>query len=204
MHDSRGRVISDSGEFTILNGAIYGLDEKYLVGQYVRVIGSIFNDGVYKIEGLSNGRINISIDESKYPTWVQPTGAVDAYKKGDRVTHNGIRYISLIDSNVTVPGADTRYWEAVNEAEHLLQDEKFTGIVVPLAIPKDFLKLVDQIEKFHSSAISNPNFGMIKSESFGGYSYTMASAGLNGLPVTWKESFSSRLNNYRKMIEERI
>ena len=34
------------------------------------------------------------------PEWVQPTGATDAYNKGDRVSYNGKVYESVIDGNV--------------------------------------------------------------------------------------------------------
>lgn len=44
----------------------------------------------------------VSIDE--YPEWVQPTGAQDAYAKDAKVTHNGERWISDVDSNVWEPG----------------------------------------------------------------------------------------------------
>jgi hypothetical protein len=50
------------------------------------------------------------------PVWVRPTGAHDAYKKGDKVhfpTINDPVYESLIDANVTVPTDDipwNRYW----------------------------------------------------------------------------------------------
>ena len=40
----------------------------------------------------------VSLDE--WPEFVQPTGAHDAYKKGDKVTFEGKHYISLIDANV--------------------------------------------------------------------------------------------------------
>jgi len=43
-----------------------------------------------------------TIDE--WPEWVQPTGAVDAYMSGDKVSHNGSHWISLYDSNVWEPG----------------------------------------------------------------------------------------------------
>ena len=39
------------------------------------------------------------------PDWVQPTGAHDAYQKGDRVRYNGNVYESLIDGNVWSPDA---------------------------------------------------------------------------------------------------
>ena len=43
--------------------------------------------------------------EGVIPEWVQPTGAQDAYSVGDRVTHNGKTWISLVDANVWEPGA---------------------------------------------------------------------------------------------------
>ena len=43
--------------------------------------------------------------EGVIPEWVQPTGAQDAYQTGDKVTHNGKTWVSLIDANVWEPGA---------------------------------------------------------------------------------------------------
>ncbi len=45
----------------------------------------------------------VSLEE--WPAWVHPTGAHDAYAKGDRVTHKGAHWISDIDANVWEPGA---------------------------------------------------------------------------------------------------
>lgn len=36
--------------------------------------------------------------------FVQPTGAHDAYKKGDKVTHDGKYWVSTADANVWEPG----------------------------------------------------------------------------------------------------
>ena len=44
----------------------------------------------------------VSIDE--WPEWVQPTGAQDAYRIGDKVSHNDKHWISTADSNVWEPG----------------------------------------------------------------------------------------------------
>lgn len=44
----------------------------------------------------------ISLEE--FPEWVQPTGAHDAYNTGDKVTHNGVKYVSDVDANVWEPG----------------------------------------------------------------------------------------------------
>lgn len=40
----------------------------------------------------------------EWPEWVLPTGAHNAYQSGDRVFHNGKKYISLEDNNVWEPG----------------------------------------------------------------------------------------------------
>ena len=40
----------------------------------------------------------------EWPDWIQPTGAHNAYKKGDKVTHGGKRWISTADANTWAPG----------------------------------------------------------------------------------------------------
>lgn len=49
----------------------------------------------------------------EWPEWVQPTGAHDAYNKGDKVTHNAQHWISDIDANIWEPGVYG--WSEVNE-----------------------------------------------------------------------------------------
>ena len=51
----------------------------------------------------------VSLDE--WPEFVQPTGAHDAYNKGDKVTFEGKHYISLIDGNVYSPTAYPAGWQ---------------------------------------------------------------------------------------------
>lgn len=45
--------------FAIQDGIINSTG-KYLVGQYIKIEGSILNDGVYKIESMNNNKINIT------------------------------------------------------------------------------------------------------------------------------------------------
>lgn len=45
----------------------------------------------------------IGFTPSGYPIWVQPIGSVDAYQKGDIVSHNDKNWISDIDNNVWMP-----------------------------------------------------------------------------------------------------
>lgn len=44
----------------------------------------------------------VSLDE--FPEWVQPTGAQDAYRIGDKVSHNEKHWVSTIDYNTYEPG----------------------------------------------------------------------------------------------------
>lgn len=44
----------------------------------------------------------VSLEE--FPEWVQPTGAQDAYAKGDKVSYNGSHWESDVDANVWAPG----------------------------------------------------------------------------------------------------
>lgn len=50
------------------------------------------------------------------PQWVQPSGAQDAYKVGDKVMHGGKMWISAADNNVWEPGAaGVTQWSEVQE-----------------------------------------------------------------------------------------
>lgn len=46
----------------------------------------------------------VIVTVEEWPEWVQPTGSHDAYAKDAKVTHNGERWISDVDSNVWEPG----------------------------------------------------------------------------------------------------
>lgn len=57
----------------------------------------------------------IGLDESGYPVWAQPTGAHDAYNKGDVVNYNGDLYESIIDGNIYSPEAYPAGWAIYSE-----------------------------------------------------------------------------------------
>ena len=59
-------------------------------------------DSLYNAFGLT---------QAGYPVWSQPTGAHDAYNKGDIVDYNGTLYRSLIDGNTWSPDAYPAGWE---------------------------------------------------------------------------------------------
>lgn len=57
----------------------------------------------------------IGLDDSGYPIWSQPTGAHDAYNKGDIVNYNGVLYECLIDGNTYSPEAYPAGWIVYSE-----------------------------------------------------------------------------------------
>lgn len=123
-----------SGTFVISNKSI---DLSFLQeGQYFRIMGSVFNDGVHK-----------------YPT---------------------------------------------ND----LSDETFEGVILAMAVPPAVIALTHEVFEWknkYQSIVDSP----YQSESFGGYSYTKASASSggssSGSAVDWKSVFNSKLNRWRKI-----
>ena len=59
--------------------------------------------------------VAIGLDDAGYPVWSQPTGAHDAYTKGDVVDFNGTLYRSLIDGNTYSPEEYPAGWEEYQE-----------------------------------------------------------------------------------------
>ena len=80
----------------------------YAVGDRIR-----YNDILYKCVQAHTSQADwtpdvtpalwtrVSIDE--FPEWIQPTGAQDAYRIGDKVSHNEKHWVSDIDYNVYEP-----------------------------------------------------------------------------------------------------
>ena len=51
----------------------------------------------------------VAVSVDAWPEWVKPTGAHDAYNRGDKVSYNGKHYICTADANVYAP--DVYGWE---------------------------------------------------------------------------------------------
>ena len=129
------------GNITISDGTMSSLGKKieFLDGQYYRIIGSVFNDGVH-LYGSEND---------------------------------------------------------------ILVDENFTGSVWAMAIPKEVVKLADDIAAWRTKyeAIDSVAMSPYSSESFGGYSYSKGggSGGSSGGGADWRTTFRVRLNMWRKI-----
>ena len=75
-----------------------------------------------------------------------------------------------------------------------LTDEVFHGAVWAMSLPPDLIALSAEIQNYIEQ---NPASGF-SSESFGGYSYTRATAS-DGSVATWRDVFRKDLNRYRKL-----
>ena len=117
---------------------------------------------------------------------------------------------SVENGSITLPFLQNgQYFRMIgsvfNDGLHLypardLTDETFTGTVWALAVPKAVLDLASDIERWqekNGEAVLSP----FTSESFGGYSYTKASAGNAGTSAVtgWQDAFRNRLNDWRKI-----
>lgn len=134
----RGESDIHFGTFTIAGGSI-GPVPFLQNGQYFRIVGSIFNDGV---------------------------------------------------------------WQYPNDLSGL-QNEIFSGAVWAMAVPPAVIALSEDISNWvmENTAVLNSPY---QSESFGGYSYTKASAGTSGDgsgggALTWQNQFRDRLNRWRRV-----
>ena len=123
----------------IINNKSIKIKGKYIKGQYIKIVGSILNDGVYKVDGYINGFI-------------------------------------------TIEG---------------LEDEVFEGYICSLSVPKNFIKLSEEINQFKET--DKPS--SYTSESFGNYSYSKAT-NKNGIPLRWTDVFMSEIKQYRKIYDD--
>ena len=91
-------------------GVAYTVDERIQYGGTLyRVVQAHTSQADWTPDKTPALFVVVSLDE--WPEFVQPTGAHDAYKKGDKVTFEGKHYISLIDAHVYSPTADPAGWQ---------------------------------------------------------------------------------------------
>ena len=70
-----------------------------------------------EILALKNGGTFPEEPTEEYPEYVQPTGAHDAYKVGDKITYKGKKYECLKDGCVWTPDDYPIGWKLVEETE---------------------------------------------------------------------------------------
>ncbi len=80
-----------------------------------------------------------------------------------------------------------------------LENETFKGAVWEMAVPKSFINLCSEIQRFNAKvdelSLADKGFA---SESFGGYSYSLSSSA-PAYMQSWEKRIKSNLNNYRRL-----
>ena len=103
---------------------LWEVGKAYAVGEFVSYgTNSVGDPQLYKVVQAHTSQADwtpdavpslfaaVGLDEQGYPVWSQPTGAHDAYNKGDIVDYNGTLYQSLTDGNIYPPEAYPAGWE---------------------------------------------------------------------------------------------
>ncbi|MBO5706414.1 MAG: hypothetical protein J6S05_05395 [Bacteroidaceae bacterium] len=104
----------------------WAADKNYAAGEFLTYgVNSVGDPQLYKVVQAHTSQLDwlpdlspslyvaIGLDEKGYPVWSQPTGAHDAYNKGDIVDYNGVLYESLMDGNTHSPADYPAGWKAV-------------------------------------------------------------------------------------------
>ena len=102
------------------------VNKTYAVGDFVTYgVNGVGDPQLYKVAQAHTSQsdwtpdatpalyVAIGLDNEGYPIWSKPTGAHDAYNKGDIVDYNGTLYKSLTDGNVYSPDEYPQGWEVV-------------------------------------------------------------------------------------------
>lgn len=83
-----------------------------------------------------------------------------------------------------------------------LVDEKFDGKITALAIPNDFLAVVEEICQWkdnYSKAMASAAASPYQSESFNGYSYQLRSDLIAAGSTGWQQTYARALRRWRKL-----
>ncbi len=97
--------------------AAYEVGRTYKQGAYLTYgVNSVGDPQLYKVVQNHTSQADwtpdrtpalytaVGISPDGYPEWSQPAGAHDAYNKGDKCVHGGVKWVSTVDANVWEPG----------------------------------------------------------------------------------------------------
>lgn len=97
-------------------GMAYTIDERITYNDILyRVVQNHTSQSDWTPDNTPSLYTVVTVSESGYDVWVQPTGAHDAYNKNDIVEYNGTLYISLVDGNTYAPDAYPDGWKVYTE-----------------------------------------------------------------------------------------
>lgn len=103
---------SEYGRYTISDDAITTIRGDYKVGQYVRIMNSLFNDGVYKITAVATGEITLdgTLTDEVFCGYVVglaiPSEFVTLSAKVEAYSHAGVSSESIPNYSVSYLAQD--------------------------------------------------------------------------------------------------
>lgn len=108
--EAAARTMTDETALTAVElFPAWAVGKAYVVSDRVR-----YNGKLYKCVQAHTGQADwtpdaapalwVAVSVDAWPEWVQPTGAHDAYHRGDKVSYRGKHYICTADANVYAPG----------------------------------------------------------------------------------------------------
>ena len=101
-------------EFEI--GIVYKVGDRIMYnGKFYKVISEHTSQADWTPDAAVSLFVEISDPSIEYPEFKQPTSTETAYMKGDKITFNGAKYISLVDYNVYSPTDYPKNWQLVDE-----------------------------------------------------------------------------------------
>lgn len=99
-------------EFEI--GIVYKIGDRIMYnGKFYKVISEHTSQADWTPDEAVSLFVEISDPSIEYPEFKQPTSTETAYMKGDKITFNGAKYISLVDHNVYSPTDYPNNWKLV-------------------------------------------------------------------------------------------
>lgn len=94
------------------DGLEYKKDDRFIYeDKFYKVLQDHTSQSDWTPDTASSLYVEIADPSNEYPEFKQPTGAHDAYAKGDKVTFEGKHYISLIDANTYSPTDYPAGWQ---------------------------------------------------------------------------------------------
>lgn len=101
-------------EFEI--GIVYKVGDRIMYnGKFYKVISEHTSQADWTPDAAVSLFVEIFDPSIEYPEFKQPTSTETAYMKGDKITFNGAKYISLVDYNVYSPTDYPKNWQLVDE-----------------------------------------------------------------------------------------
>lgn len=104
-------TLTDSEAFDVAElFPMWKVEHEYVVGDRVQYEGKLYKciqNHTSQADWIPTEAVSLWVEVAdpsvEFPEWKQPSGAHDAYMKGDKVSHNEKHWISEVDANIWEP-----------------------------------------------------------------------------------------------------